>query len=291
MNIINKIIIGTANLNNNYGISEKNYLQTSELKKIINKLRKNKKKLFIDTAKSYGNSEKDLGVINKLTKYKINFVTKIKLINKKLNKKFIIQETLNSLKNLNTQIIYGLLIHNTDILKNKKNLEIVNSSFNFLKKKKYILKKGLSIYNLNELDKYFYKIKPEIVQIPLNVFDQRIIESKWIKIFKKNKVEIHVRSIFLQGLLLKKKFEFKGKLKKFNKYFSNWFSFLKKNKISNLNACLNFIESQKFISKFIFGINNFKQFNEIINYNRKKLNFNELRSKNQNLIDPRKWKN
>ena len=53
-----------------------------------------------------------------------------------------------------------------------------------------------------ELDKYFNYYNFEVVQFPLNIFDRRIIDSGWLDKLKKKGVELHARSIFLQGLLL-----------------------------------------------------------------------------------------
>ena len=72
-----KFIIGTAQIQKNYGLL-KNKIKTKEIIKIIKE--KNKNIDFIDTAPSYGNSERIIGKnINK----KIKIITKLdKLISK-----------------------------------------------------------------------------------------------------------------------------------------------------------------------------------------------------------------
>ena len=42
----------------------------------------------------------------------------------------------------------------------------------------------------------------DVIQAPLNVLDQRIDHSKNLNFLKRKKIEIHVRSIFLQGVLV-----------------------------------------------------------------------------------------
>ena len=37
-----------------------------------------------------------------------------------------------------------------------------------------------------------------MVQLPLNVFDQRFNQAKIVKKIKKKKIEVHARSVFLQ---------------------------------------------------------------------------------------------
>ena len=51
-------------------------------------------------------------------------------------------------------------------------------------------------------------------------------------------IEIQIRSIFLQGLLLIKNRKKDLKFKKWNKLWMEWDSWLKKNQISPLEACL-----------------------------------------------------
>ena len=38
--------------------------------------------------------------------------------------------------------------------------------------------------------------KPDLVQIPLNLFDHRFLQSGWLNILKKNKIQIFARSCF-----------------------------------------------------------------------------------------------
>lgn len=72
-----KFIIGTAQIQKNYGLL-KNNIKTKEIIKIINEKKKNID--FVDTAPSYGNSER---VIGKNINKKIKIITKLdKLISK-----------------------------------------------------------------------------------------------------------------------------------------------------------------------------------------------------------------
>ena len=55
-----------------------------------------------------------------------------------------------------------------------------------------------------QLRKY---LKPDIVQIPLNFFDQEFFKNKIQNLLKTDKTKVHVRSIFLQGILLNNNFK------------------------------------------------------------------------------------
>ena len=77
------------------------------------------------------------------------------------------------------------------------------SCLNDLKKDGLVKKIGVSIYSPKELENITKYINLDIVQTPFNLID-RIQDTGWLLSLNKMGVEIHVRSIFLQGLLLMK---------------------------------------------------------------------------------------
>ena len=60
--MVNKIIVGSANFNQKYGV-KKNFIKKNEIKKLLNLAAKNKIKV-IDTSPLYKESEKIIGQIN-----------------------------------------------------------------------------------------------------------------------------------------------------------------------------------------------------------------------------------
>ena len=82
----NKLILGSANLEQKYGIN-KNEIKIKEFKKIINFLLKKKESVYLDTSSEYKNAEKIIGDLNI---EKLNIITKIKV--KKKTKKSIENE-------------------------------------------------------------------------------------------------------------------------------------------------------------------------------------------------------
>ena len=133
-----------------------------------------------------------------------------------------------------------------------------------MKKKGLIKKIGFSIYEPKELKKFYKKFKPDILQIPLNLFNQDFVYDKYFQKLNKKNLEIHARSIFLQGLLLKKSHRVK-KNKILNDHISNYNNWLYENKIQSLSATLSFANKFKFIDKFVLGISRFSEFKEIVN--------------------------
>ena len=133
----------------------------------------------------------------------------------------------------------------------------------------------------------------DLIQVPFNLFDRRILQKSLLKILKKRGVEIHVRSIFLQGLLLQEPTSHHSIIKNNQKLFNDWNNFnlgKKKNKIMN---CIKFVTQFDEIDKFIIGVDNFSQLTTIVNVLKNinyddKLNYN-LKLNNNKIIDPRLW--
>lgn len=61
---------------------------------------------------------------------------------------------------------------------------------------------GVSVYRGDEIDALMARFPLDIVQLPFNALDRRLIEGGQLARLKQAGVEIHARSIFLQGLLL-----------------------------------------------------------------------------------------
>ncbi len=281
-----KFVIGTVQWGIKYGISNDSGIPKDiEIKKILNYANKNKIS-YLDTASVYGNSEKRIG---KLSKNNFKIITKIKSLS---NKGSIKMELNKSIKNLNSNSIYACLIHDIkEILSN-------SSKWNQLKYEKErgkISKIGFSLYNPNELDLIIKKgFIPDIVQLPYSVLDRKF--EPYFRKIRDLGSEIHVRSIFLQGL-----------------YFlnvntlSDYFNPIKKdlihiNKIAEdlnidlLDLLIQFVLFNNMIDKVIVGIDNLKQLKQIKKSSKKKNIYNkiyksveDIKVENKELLNPSNW--
>ena len=142
-------------------------------------------------------------------------------------------------------------------------------------------------------DKILKKFKFNLIQAPFNILDQRLVKEGWLKKLKKRKIEVHVRSIFLQGILLLKHNLLPKKLKKLNKKLMVWKNWLKKNEFSSLQVCLSFVLNQRQLDGVVIGYNSTNQLNQILKLKKMRNNFSipNLKIKNKKLIDPRQWHN
>ena len=184
--------------------------------------------------------------------------------------------------------MHALLIHNTSVLKGKLGKDFYDI-LQKLKKKKKFVKLGVSVYRRNELDFVIKNFKIDIVNLPISVANQEFCANSYLSKIKKKKIEVHARSIFLQGLLLTSYKQIPLKFKN-DKFFLEWFRWLKTNNYNSLDASLGFVKKFKDIDKIIIGIDNFYQLKMIEKAYSKKINF-KFKKFNQSLIlrTPFKW--
>ena len=285
--IRNKIIIGSANVNKRYGLIN-NKININEFKKLLN-FAVIKGIKTVDTSPQYSNSEKVIGSVKK--NFKI--ITKITRIPSKIKnieiEKWITNQFLQSSKNLRLNKVYGLLLQNAEILLSKNSKFVFRALLN-LKKKNKLQKIGISVYNFKTLEKIINQYHIDFVQVPYNIFDRRIENVRLIKKIKKKGIEIHVRSIFLQGLLTKRNIRIPKKLLSLKKGLESWKKWLEMNKLTTINACLNFVLRNKNVDKIVIGFNDLESFKQVINYKKSTINFRKLNIKiDSKHLDPRKW--
>ncbi len=283
---IKKLSIGTANFSKNYGRVSNSKISLSEIKKIL--LFSEKKKInFLDTALNYKNT----GTLENFKINKWNIITKINC-NISNKKKYLI----NLKKKLNISNFYCVLIHlkNEKEILSKKNINFYNLLAD-LKKKEVIKKIGFSVYSPLDVKLILKHFEIDLLQCPINIFDTRLIDQDLLKKIKKKKVEIHARSVFLQGALLKDFDDLPINFKPWKNIFKIWDDYVKNLNVSKLEACIGFVKQFKEIDKIIVGIENVKQLNQIYTAlnKKKKLNLKNINFKKDRnfikLIDPRKW--
>lgn len=281
--IASRTIIGTAQIGNLYGVSNSEKINQKDVKKISNFINLSGIEC-IDTARDYLNSEKLIGkyfVKNNKLKIYTKVSNKINSLNsKKKIQKVLLDSIKKSLINLKIENIECLYIHNMsqDKCLNLKILKVLKKI-----KKNYNIKfLGISITDLSNIDEILEtKIKDyiDIVQVPQSILDNRVLKTK-LNNLKKNKIEIILRSIFLQGLIfLDEKSQWPNNLKKFHKIFFKKSGFIQKKLgcLSILELAIRYAYSKNPKNKMIIGVNSFAHLTEIYSFLfRKKFNISEL---------------
>ena len=286
-----KLALGTAQFGLDYGVSNSfGQVKLLEVKSILEEAKKYNIDT-LDTAIAYGNSESILGEIGV---DQFNVVTKLPPIPKDTSDidLWVNNQVKSSLKKMHIDGVSGLLLHKSSDLLEASKMQLFDSLCK-LKDDGIVNKIGVSIYNPDELDAIeSHGIKIDIIQAPFNILDRRLESSGWLHKLNLAGIEVHTRSVFLQGLLLQKKEQRNPYFNKWNNYFKIFDEWVKDTRQTPLGASLNFSNSYKSINKVIVGVQNKTQLTEILASISQDSQFSvpsELEIDDLMLINPSNW--
>ena len=288
---MNKLALGTAQFGSKYGIANKNdQIKFNESVQIFN-LAKSSGISLIDTAISYGESEKIIGRVG-IKDFK--FVTKLPALPEDVSdvNSWVEKKVQSSLTNIGTSSLYGILVHKSQNLLGNSGKKMIDA-LNNIKHKGFVSKIGVSIYSPTELDKVMDLTKLDIIQAPLNIVDRRLEMSGWLKRLNNFGIEIHTRSTFLQGLLLMDHTKIPKFFNKWRQMFDKWFLELEKNNLNPIHECLSYPLSLQEVNQIVVGVDSFKQLKDLIatsSLNESKKDWSFMISNDQMLINPYNWK-
>lgn len=235
---------------------------------------------------NYGKSQE---IISSIGKNKFSVITKFSSLNNTYSDMKI--KFYNTMEKLRTQKLYGVLFHRSEDLLAKSG----TSFYKFLEEKKeqnIIQKIGISIYSSQELEFLLDKYNFDIIQAPVNIADTRII-NYW----KKNEsllknTELHARSIFLQGLLLKPFEEISSKFYELEPLFNLLKKKSLENNISVSEILFSYVNSINCVDKIIVGLWSMEELQQLISFSKncKILDTYNLKFKfSENIINPKLW--
>lgn len=289
------ICLGTVQFGLDYGISNK--FGKPIFKDIINIVECSLKNdiNYFDTAQSYGDSEIVLGNAFKelAVESKVNVITKLSPNFKLAN---VTKDLKKSLLNLNIKCAWGLLLHRFDD-------KLINVEFSLkiqeLKNIKLIKYFGVSIYRPEDALLALNNPIIDIIQVPFNILDRRLLDNKFFEIAQQKKKKVFIRSVYLQGLFLMNNNDLeKKKMSWAIPYLFRLRQFSNKNNIDIKSFALNAVLEKVVGSFIITGVDNLTQLKENISL----LNTNQLSKKKYNdwwdnlpvlpekLLNPSLWK-
>lgn len=257
-----KLALGTVQFGLEYGIANKNGRVTlGEAQSILAHAWASGVSM-LDTAIGYGDSEQRLGEIG-VQQWEL--VSKLLPVPEGCNdiSRWVAEETAGSLRRLKVKGLYGLLLHRPGQLLEKGGEELYRA-MQGLRQDGLARKIGVSIYDPSELDTLCDRYQFDLVQAPFNLLDRRLIDSGWMARLKQQDIELHVRSAFLQGLLLMSVGDRPVKFDRWGALWARYDAWLKDTGISPLQACLRYAMSFTEISKVVIGVDSLGQLKEIL---------------------------
>jgi aryl-alcohol dehydrogenase-like predicted oxidoreductase len=257
-----KIALGGAQFGQKYGISSGQAPPSvDEVKSIINAA-KNYHVDLIDTAIGYGQSQKILGSCG-LEKFRV--VTKIPTVPQNVMDidGWVLDVVSRSLDELKISKLYAVMLHNPAQLVETRGKQIYRALLK-VQELGLALKIGGSFYDPLSILNCINNFRLEIIQCPLNPMDRRLINTGVLDFLKDLGVEVHTRSIFLQGLLLLDPEMRPNSFSQWKDVFVGWDLWLKQNSISALEACVRFQLQFDGIDRVVVGVQSFEQLEEVV---------------------------
>ena len=159
---------------------------------------------YLETAASYADAELLIGRHLPL-RHQLRIITKLPSVAEDLiavrHTKTMLAALAASLDRLRTGQIYGLLIHHARDLA-KPGWQYLIDALHEARACGLTSCIGVSIYDDSDLALIEGRFTPDIVQLPFNALDRRLSPSGWLTRLRASGIQVHARSLFLQGLLL-----------------------------------------------------------------------------------------
>ena len=286
MNLAHKLVIGTAQFGLNYGINNQSgQVSKTEVKAILNSAY-NIGLRTLDTSSAYGTSELVLGEV--LEEHPMIF----RIISKYPQSLHGVEDTLRkSLLDLRQNQLYGYLVHHFEFY--RANPSLWNDMVR-LKENGLIQKIGFSLYSPNQLEYLLNKnIHFNLLQFPYNIFDRQF--EPCFSLLKELNVEIHIRSVFLQGLFFKNISSLNERLTPLTSYLQELYRYSNENEISVEELALNYVTMNPHIDGVLIGVDNKRQLDLNIKALDKDIRSHDidfvksLNVKEYNLLNPANW--
>lgn len=216
----------------------------------------------LDTAIAYGDSEQTLGQLGVAGWHIITKLPELPEAETDISAWARHQVTC-SLARLGVNHLHAVLLHRPEQLLSRNGEQLL-SALQQLKHDGYTSKIGVSIYSPDALPALFSLHQFDLVQAPLNLLDRRLIETGWAQKLKAMDVELHVRSAFLQGLLLMDLHERPARFAPWQPLWEEWDAWLKDNSMTAVQACIRYALSVREADKIVVGVDHQDQLREIL---------------------------
>lgn len=291
-NLATKIGLGSAQWGMNYGITNATgKALPQEIEKILAVARDSGISI-IDTAPLYGDAERQLGkhdlssfsIITKTPHFPCDTISRI-------SAGILRSSLLNSLCVLGQEKVYGFLVHNADDLL-KPNGRALIQELQLLKNEGLVEKIGISIYTSEQLHRISSFFIPDIVQLPLNVFDQRLIHDGTLTTLKSMGVEIHARSVLLQGLLAANENNLPEYFSPWKQNIREWHSFCRSISIAPAHAAIAFVCNTQEVDFCILGVERLPQLTDVLDSlgNASPFDASSFSIHDSMILNPSNWK-
>ncbi len=287
--------LGTVQFGMPYGVSNNTGQPSLEEVRSILQVAASEGIKVLDTAASYGSSEEALGdaivpgqsfsIVTKTPKFEAGLAP--------AGKAHLLTTTFHqSLLKLKRERVYGLLAHDPNDLIND-DAPSVFAEMQKLKQAGLVSKLGVTVYTASQIDAVVERFAIDLVQVPVNVLDQRLIKSGHIAALKSAGIEVHARSLFLQGLLLIPPDDAPEYFSPITPRLTEFHQAARDQGLSAIHAALGFVLQNTQVDACIVGVNSAAELREIIAASKcvpgGAADFSSLACDDERFVNPARW--
>lgn len=262
-----KLVLGTVQFGMDYGIQGSKCPAVKEIEETLSYAVAHEICCF-DSASAYGNAEKVMGdyirhhvdiadqmeIISKLS------ASALKEIPTNAWRDVILKNAEESIKTLGIQRLKAYLFHDASCIYDKGAVKALTGVVNA----GLAEKAGVSIYSPEEAIKALEYDEIRVIQIPYNVFDQRLDQCGFFEKAREKDVEIYARSSLLQGLVMMDPDNFPEKVRFAANYIRKFHRICREYDVLPLRGAVGYVLSHPGIDYIVFGVDNKKQLREYI---------------------------
>jgi aryl-alcohol dehydrogenase-like predicted oxidoreductase len=246
------LILGTAQFGAGYGITNAvGRLDDDQVHEIVTTATSLGINLF-DTAPDYGDAQSRLGSFDEGAGSR-RYISKFALPSdsvERLDSGVLITQTLAVLR---VSALYGLLFHRTSDLRDvraEQTWDVLSES----RASGLTARIGASIYDADDLVLVADRFPDlDLIQIPGNIIDRRLLDHPVLRELHSRGVEIHVRSAYLQGLLLTQPEAIPEDLAGLRPVVASLGAIAREHGVSMLEIALAFLKSHELVDAVLVG--------------------------------------
>lgn len=269
MKMISKMTLGTVQLGMDYGINNTTGKPDMNAAHEILRTALQNGITSLDTANAYGDSENVIGSYLKQSNDSPFITTKFFTTSPPGTKEADIQKEIygyveNSLQRLNVRKLDCLMLHRTiDMTLHGR---AVRNTLQKLINENYINLAGVSVYNPEDINTMLEDDIYQAIQIPINIFDQRLVKTDMINRLKEKAITVFARSIFFQGLFYmdSEKMTDEDMLTYIKPYLKKLNEISEKYGISKGQMAVSYIRDLKGITSLVLGVDTKEQLKQNI---------------------------
>lgn len=257
-----RLALGTVQFGKRYGIANKDgQVREADVGAILAEAR-GAGIDTLDTAVAYGESEACLGRVG-IDGW--NVVTKLPPIPPGTDDvgRWVERSIAASLERLRVPQLHGLLLHDASQLLGDAGPSL-DAALRAAAEAGKVRRFGVSVYGPAELGTILERYAPTLVQLPFSVLDRRLVSSGMLARLGERGIEVHVRSIFLQGLLLMPPERRPPAFARWAPLLARWDAFLAERRLDGVTACVGFALAHPGIARVVFGVDGVAHLRQIL---------------------------